>query len=38
MTSVDIPYSKFKAEIAEILDKEGYIKAMKFIKMRALAA
>jgi small subunit ribosomal protein S8 len=27
MDSVDIPYSKFKAEIAEILDKEGYIKS-----------
>jgi small subunit ribosomal protein S8 len=27
MDSVGIPYSKFKAEIAEILDKEGYIKS-----------
>lgn len=27
MDSVNIPYSKFKAEIARILDKEGYIKS-----------
>jgi len=32
LTSVDIPYSKFKAEIAEILDKEGYIKSYEIHK------
>lgn len=32
MDSVNIPYSKFKAEIAEILGKEGYIKSYEIRK------